>query len=136
MLVKILDPWFTNFGFTTSTTPPQNKYLNAFENDMYEMIRKIEFIKVRNDFQEKLKQDLEINVLAFADKRINLCELSKESYEKLLHDNITQTYKKAPVNAKRKIDKESKKFVENLCLEDRMECYSDNHAYITLKVHK
>ena len=25
---------------------------------MYEMIRKIEFIKVRNDFQDKLKQDL------------------------------------------------------------------------------
>ena len=81
MLVKILDPWFTKFGFTTSATPPQNKYLNAFENDMYEMIRKIEFIKVRNDFREKLKQDLEIirppkNVLAFADKRTNLYELS------------------------------------------------------------
>ena len=40
------------------------------------------------------------------------------------------------MNAKRKIDKESKKFVENLCVEDRMECYSDNHAYITLKDHK
>ena len=141
MLVKILDPWFTKFGFTTSATPPQNKYLNAFENDMYKMIRKIEFIKVRNDFREKLKQDLEIirppkNVLAFADKRTNLYELSKESYEKLLHDNITQTYKKAPVNAKRKIDRESKKFAENLSLEDRMECYSDNHGYITLKDHK
>ena len=50
---------------------------------MYEMIRKIEFIKVRNDFQDKLKQDLKIiwsskNVLAFADKSTNLYELSKK----------------------------------------------------------
>ena len=76
------------------------------------------------------------NVLAFGDKRTNLYELSKESYEKLLQDNITQTYKKAPLNAKRKIDRESKKFTKNLSLEDKMECYSDNHAYITLKDHK
>ena len=108
---------------------------------MYEMIRKIEFINVRNDFQDKLRQDLEIirspkNVLAFADKSKNLYELSKESYEKLLHDNITQTYQKASVNAKRKIDRESKKFSKNLSLEEKMECYSDNHAYITLKDHE
>ena len=95
---------------------------------MYDIIRKIKFIKVRNDFQDKLKQDLETirsskNVLAFADKSTNLYELSKESYEKLLHDSIPQTYKKAPVNAKQKIDRESKKFAKNLSLEDRMECY-------------
>ena len=64
---------------------------------MYEMIRKFEFINVRNDFHDKLKQDLEIirspkNVLTFADKSKSLYELPKESYEKLLHDNITQTY--------------------------------------------
>ena len=107
---------------------------------MYDIIRKIKFIKVRNDFQDKLKQDLETirsskNVLAFADKSTNLYELPKESYEKLLHDSITQTYKKAPVNAKRKIDRESKKFAKNLSIEDRMESYSDNHAHITLKDH-
>ena len=104
---------------------------------MYDIIRKIKFIKVRNDFQDKLKQDLETirsskNVLAFADKSTNLYELPKESYEKLLHDSITQTYKKAPVNAKRKIDRESKKFDKNL----RMEYYLDNYANITLKDHK
>ena len=55
---------------------------------------------------------------------------------KLLHDNIMQTYKKAPVNTKRKIDRESKKFAKTLSLDDKMECYSDNPAYITLKDHK
>ena len=73
---------FTNFGFKTPVTPPQNEYLKVFENDMYKMIRKIEFIKVRNGFQDKLKQDLETirlskNELAFADKSANSYELSK-----------------------------------------------------------
>ena len=54
----------------------------------------------------------------------------------MLHDNITQTYIKAPVNANRKIDREPKKFAKNLSLEDKMECYLDSHAYITLKDHK
>ena len=131
---------FDNFGFKTSATPPQNEYLNVFENDLYEMIRNIEFINVRNKFQDKLKQDLENirsskNILALADKNTNVYELSKESYEKLLHDNIMQTYKKAPVNTKRKIDRESKKFSKTLSLDDKMECYSDNPAYVTLKDH-
>ena len=83
------------------------------------MIRKIEFIKVRSDFQDQLKQDLEIirsskNVLAFIDKSTNLYELSRESFEKLLHNDITQAYKKAPVNTKWKINRESKKFAKNL----------------------
>ena len=51
--------WFTNFRFKASATPPQNEYLNAFWNDMYEMIRNIEFFKVRNDFQDKLRQVLQ-----------------------------------------------------------------------------
>ena len=108
---------------------------------MYKMIRKIEYIKVKNDFQDHLKQDLETiksskNVLVFVDKSTNLYELPKENYEKLLHDSIPQTYKKATVNAEQMIDKEQNKFAKNLSFEGRMECYSDNHAYITLKDHK
>ena len=75
-------------------------------------------------------------MLAFAGKSTNLYELSKENYEKLLHDSITQTYKKVPVNSKQKIDRESKKFAKKLSLEHRMECYSDKFEYITLKDHK
>ena len=75
------------------------------------MIRKIEYIKVKNDFQDHLKQDLETiksskNVLVFVDKSTNLYELPKENYEKLLHDSIPQTYKKATVNAEQMINKE------------------------------
>ena len=89
-----------NFGFKTVVTPPQNEDLNAFENDMYYMIRNFEFTNIRNELLDHLNRDMESirsskNVLVFADKSKNLYELSRENYQKLLHDNITQTYKKA-----------------------------------------
>ena len=71
-----------------------------------------------------------------ADKSTNLYKVSREHYENLLQDNIMQTYKRASPGAKRKIDKESKQFAKHLGIDDRMECYSDQHAFITLKDHK
>ena len=89
----------------------------------------------------KLQKDVENirsskNILVFADKSTNLYEVSREHYEKLLQDNITQTYKRASPGAERKIDKESKQFAKHLRIDDRVECYSDQHAFITLKDHK
>ena len=51
---------------------------------MHEMIRKTEFFKLGNDFQYKLKQDLETirsskNVLAFWDESTNLYKLSRRA---------------------------------------------------------
>ena len=105
------------------------------------MVRKIEFTSVRNDFQKKLQSDVQSiqssnKLFVFADKSTNLYELTGEHYEKLLHDNITQTYKKANAGEKLKIDKESKKFAKSLNLDDNMECYSDQCTFITLKDHK
>ena len=31
-----------NFGFKTVVTPPQNEELNAFENDTYDMLKKVD----------------------------------------------------------------------------------------------
>ena len=105
------------------------------------MIHSIEFKTVRNEFLNKLQKDVENirsskNMLIFADKSTNIYEVSREHYEKLLHDSITQTYKRATSGTKRKIDKESKQFSEHLGIADRMECYSDHHAFITLNTIK
>ena len=96
---------------------------------------------IRNEFLDHLNRDMESirsskNVLVFADKSANLYELSCENYQKLLHDNITQTYKKARKNAKWDIDRKTKSFAKTLKIEGIMEYYSDQHAYITLKDHK
>ena len=61
-------------------------------------------------------------MLVFADKSTNFYDLSCDHYEKLLHGNITQTYKKAGPQAKKNINKESKKFVKSLNLVEKMEC--------------
>ena len=58
-------------------SPPQNLALTSFENDIYQ---NIEFRKVHNDFQDKLKEDInEIrsskNLFVFADKSTNLYEM-------------------------------------------------------------
>ena len=129
------------FGFKSPATPTQNKHLNSFENALYDLIQSIEFKTVRNEFLNKLQKDVENirsskNMLVFANKSTNIYEVSREHYEKLLQDNITQTYKRASPGAKRRIDKESKQFAKHLGIDDRMECYSDQHAFITLKHHK
>ena len=129
------------FGFKTLTTPPPNKLLNAFENYFYDLIRKVEFTNVQDTFQQKLRKDVQSikssnNMLVFADKSTNLYELSRDHYEKLLHDNITQTYQKTHYQAKKKIDREAKKFAKSLGLDERMECYSKQSSFITLKDHK
>ena len=108
---------------------------------MYDMVRNVEFTNIRNEFQNHLNRDIESigsskNVLVFADKSTNLYELSRDIYQKLLHDIIIQTYKKAPKNAKWDIDRKTKSFTKTLKIEDKMECYSNQHAYTTLKDHK
>ena len=68
---------YTNYGLRSNISPPQNPELTSFENDIYDMARKIEFRKVRNGFQDQLKEDInEIrsskNLFLFADKSPNL----------------------------------------------------------------
>ena len=74
-------------------------------------------------------------MLVFADKSTNIYKLSRDHYEKLLHDNITQTYQKTCYQTK-KIDREAKKFAKSLGLDERMECYSEQSAFIELTDHK
>ena len=74
------------FGFKTSTAPLPKEHFNAFENDLYDLIQKVEFTNVQNSFQQKLKKDVHSikssnNMLVFADKSTNIYELSRDHYE-------------------------------------------------------
>ena len=60
---------------------------------MYDMIRNIEFTNITNEFLDYLNKDIE------SIRKYKLIRISCENYQKLVHDNITQTYKKAPRNA-------------------------------------
>ena len=129
------------YGFKTNKAPDKMELLNPFENDLYNLISNIQFNPRRNTFQRQLACDVkEIstskNVLVSADKSTNLYSMSRESYKKLLNDNITKNYKKSCDDTKNKIDREGKGIASKLELDDRMEIYAEREAFITLKDHK
>ena len=110
-----------NYGFKSSKSPPSHKALEAFEDDLFEMIRTIEFRDYINPFQKQMSSDIKQimsseAVFVPADKTTNMYKLSRESYDKLLHDNITAEYKKANDEAKKSIDCEAYCIADNFDL--------------------
>ena len=105
------------------------------------MVRNIEFRKARNDFQDKLKEDIDKirsskNLFVFADKSTNLYEMSDTKYNRLLSNNITSNYRKCEKGVKHKVAKETKKVAESLDFSKKMECYASRPAFITAKDRK
>ena len=59
-----------------------------------------------------------------------------EHYEKLLHDNITEDYKKAPQKLGKSINLESKCIAKPFERSNRVNCLAQMPAYVSLKDHK
>ena len=115
-----------NFEFKSVKTPPKNKHFNAFEANLYDIVRNIKFKRVSSEFQRKLSKDIKrINedplLFNTAVKTSNLYQLSKDNYNKLLTDNMTKSYKKLNTAARTNINKEAKCVAERLHLDDRVE---------------
>ena len=104
-------------------------------------VGKIEFKRANTVFQNQLNKDVNIIVkdpLLFipADKSNNLYKVSKETYGKLLQDNIKKSYKKSNVTLINNINKEAKTITAELILDDRIEQVNQREAFVTLKGHK
>ena len=92
---------YSKYGFKTANYPPQWKELQNFEKDLLDTIKLIKFRIVKDSFQRKLNDDIlniksSPDVYAFADKTTNIYKLPPQDYRKLLHENITKSYKKQP----------------------------------------
>ena len=88
-----------NFAFKSVKTPPKNEHLNAFENDLYDTVRKIELKNVKPSFQQQLQNDVkrikqDPKLLIPGEKTDNLYRLTTDEYNKLLTENISKRYKK------------------------------------------
>ena len=88
-----------SYIFKSRKYPPQHKDLMQFENDLLELIKSLKFKKVKNKFLDQLHKDITSikkskNVFIFAEKTWNIYEADKNTYNKLLTDNISKTYKK------------------------------------------
>ena len=80
-----------------STTPHAILEMKPFEDELFNLIDNIKFRNARNEFQESLANDLKKinsspNIFVFADKTRNIYETPLDTYDKLMHDNITKTY--------------------------------------------
>ena len=92
--------------------PPSVPELSDFKGELTLLVSNIEFRNINNDFQKKLKSDInEIKtcnkILVSADKSRNLYKLEKDQYQKLLKENITKSIgkisKAIPVRINEKI---------------------------------
>ena len=131
----------SNFGFKTFKCPPQHDGLINFENDLLNLIKHITFKPARNQFQDRLREDIQrikASDKAFvpADKSRNYYEMSKDSYEKLHIENVTKSYKKSNERTYDQINLEAKSIAKDLDLLEKVERLAKNNSFITLKDHK
>ena len=129
------------FGLPSNKTPHTILALKDFEEDVLKIIENIKFRDTKNNFQETLASDLKKintseNMFVFADKTRNIYKTSLETYNKLLHDNITKTYKRGYEDNISEIDSELKHIADNLSIGNRIECMKKREAFISLKDHK
>ena len=129
------------FGLKTPTSPPRNQLIYEFESDLYNLVENVEFKKVNNNFQKQMFTDLKSikqsgKIFVQADKTRNMYGLDPAEYEKLLHDNVTKSYKKCNMNVLNSVNKEAASIAENLNLSDRIQVMTDSPAFVTIKDHK
>ena len=129
------------FGFRSTKTPPKIPELKTFEDKFLDLVQNVQFNDNSNDFQKKLNQDRkEISknerLLVAADKTTNFYKVKREDYNKLLDNNITKTYKKAPDTLEKCILEKDKAIADNLDISDRIDSTAKNQCFITIKDHK
>ena len=130
-----------NYGFKRVKCPSSVKELVPFENDMMDMIKNLEFKRVNNEFQSNLRNDIRQirrsnNLFISADKSRNIYKVSKASYERMMHENVTKTYKKCNTNKSNSINFKAKQIASKLKIDDRAQKLDENAAYVTIKDHK
>ena len=129
------------YGFKTLNTPPANQNLSNFEEDMIELITNIKYTSTNCSFQNKMNMDCEKvknsgNVVVEADKTHNLYLLEPKDYNKLIFENITQSYQKCDPNEKCKIDEKSAQIAQKFKIEDRVQQFTTDECFLTIKDHK
>ena len=128
-------------SFKSKRCPPTIPDMKNFEKDLASMIDNIKFKRASSSFQTKLKEDVQRikqcdKLIIPADKTQNFYKISREDHNKILLDNITKEYKKAPQNTAAKINKEAKALAEKYDVKFRAHTMSTPQAFVTIKDHK
>ena len=114
------------YGLKSTKNPLPVKELKKLKNDMLKMIQSPKFKHINNPFLEKLKEDAikiknETKLLIAADKTTNFYKLEPPTYNDLLEQNITKSYKKAQPDTVQAIHAENKNIATKLGIEYRVD---------------
>ena len=106
-------------------TPPSNSGLDQFENDLFGIIQKIEFMNSKNTFQAKMREDIERirkskKVWVRSDKSNNIYQVSPHEYERILNDKITESYILDHSDTITQITRDTAKFAQKVNMIDRL----------------
>ena len=123
------------FGLPSTKTSPAILEMKPFEDDLFNLIKNIKFRNARNAFQESLTNDLKKinsspNIFVFADKTRNIYETPLDTYDKLMHDNTTKTYKHGSEDTISQIDDELKDISNKLDIGNRIEQMKKRETFI------
>ena len=135
------DPIINAFRLKSRKCPPQIPEMKEFENDILMMIENIEFRRVSDEFLKKLDEDIRnINssekMFVPADKTQNFYQTDKYTYDKILTENVTKTYKKSSTTLPNKINTEAKRVAKKFSIDDKMEIMAQQQCFVTVKDHK
>ena len=117
------------------------KGLVLLKNDLIDMLKVINFRRVKNQFVTKLKNNIKTvkqskKTLTSAGKTLSMYRLSKEEHQELLANAVTSNSKKASNSIKKKINMASKKNLKNNKILNRIEINGEKNSFFTLKDHK
>ena len=127
-----------NYRFRMVKWPCSVKELVPFENDMIDMIKNLEFKRFNNDFQSNLRNDIRqtrrSNNLFLSTDKSGI--VNKASYERMMNENVTKTYKKCNTNKSNSIKFKAKQLASKLKTDDRVQKLDENEAHVKVKDHE
>ena len=122
------------YGFKSRNSPPRISELIPFEDSMLDLIQNIEFKDVKCNSQNQMNSDIKNKIkkpdslLIPADKTTiySYYTMNPASYNKLIKENVTKTYKKSSDSVAEKLDAETCELVGCYLLSLLTEKYGQN----------
>ena len=129
------------FNLKSQKTPPRNKFLEPFEEDLLNLIRIIKFRKQSNSFQHNIKNDSRSiknsrKIWVRADKTRNIYLINPSEYIRILQDKVTNNYKLDHEDSISQINRDTNTFASKLKINDKMGKLEEKCAYVLFKDHK
>ena len=115
--------------------------MQAFENDLTDMVKNIKFTNHRDNFPKKIINDTKKihnsnKIFVFDDKTTNLYSTNFDNYKKPASNKVMQIYKKTPEITMNHKNKEANEIATKLNIEYKINPIAEQPVFITIKDHK